>query len=74
MKQNKKNDSNLPKIKLNIKKFYSPQEVNLMRISRKMRYVMDGIKYTKIKGDKFKINRKDYYNKNLRNRMNFFYG
>ena len=74
MKQNKNNDSNLPKIKLNIKKFYSPQEVNLMRISRKMRYVMDGIKYTKIRGDKFKSNRKDYYNKNLKNRMNFFYG
>ena len=74
LKQNKNNDSNLPKIKLNIKKFYSPQEVNLMRISRKMRYVMDGIKYTKIKGDKFKTNRKDYYNKNLRSRMNFFYG
>ena len=74
LKKNKNNDSNFPKIKLNIKKFYSPQEVNLMRISRKMRYIMDGIKYTKIKGDKFKINRKDYYNKNLRNRMNFFYG
>lgn len=74
LKPNKNNNSNLPKIKLNIKKFYSPQEVNLMRISRKMRYVMDGIKYTKIKGDKFKTNRKDYYNKNLRNRMNFFYG
>ena len=74
LKLNKNNDSNLPKIKLNIKKFYSPQEVNLMRISRKMRYVMDGIKYTKIKGDKFKTNRKDYYNKNLRSRMNFFYG
>ena len=64
----------LPKIKIKLKKFYSPQEVNFIRMNRKRRFVIDGIKYNKIKGEKFKTNRNDYYKKNLINRMNYFYG
>ena len=73
LKKNTKNNE-LPNIKIKLKKFYSPQEVNFMRMSRKMRYMVDGNKYTKIKEEKFKINRNDYYKKNIKNRMSFFYG
>ena len=72
LKNNKKND--LPKIKIKLKKFYSPQEINFMRMSLKRRYVIDGDKNKNIKAEKFQINRNDYYKKNLINRMNFFYG
>ena len=68
------NINDLPNIHIKLKKFYSPQEINFMRMSRKMRFVMDGNKYNKIKGEKFKINRNVYYKKNIINRMNFFYG
>ena len=68
------NTNDLPNVHITLKKFYSPQEINFMRMSRKMRYVMDGNLYNKIKGEKFKINRNDYYKKNIINRMNFFYG
>ena len=71
-KNNKTNE--VPNIKIKLKKFYSPQEINFMRMSKKMRYVMDGNKYNKIKGEKFKINRNDYFEKNIKNRINFFYG
>ena len=73
LKTNNKNND-LPKIKIKLKKFYSPQEVNFMRISKKRRYVMDGNNYIKIKEAKFKNIRNDYYKKNMINRMNFFYG
>ena len=73
LKKNK-NINEIPNIKIKLKKFYSPQEINFMRMSKKMRYVMDGNKYNKIKGEKFKINRNDYYEKNIKNRINFFYG
>ena len=73
LKKNTKNNE-LPNIKIKLKKFYSPQEINFMRMSRKMRYMIDGNKYTKIKEEKFKINRNDYYKKNIKNRMSFFYG
>ena len=59
---------------IRLKKYYSPHEINFMRMSRKMRYIMDGNKYNKIKGDNFKINRAHYYKKNLVSRMNYFYG
>ena len=72
LKNIKKND--LPKIKIKLKKFYSPQEINFMRMSIKRRYVIDGNKNKDIKAEKFQINRNDYYKKNLINRMNFFYG
>ena len=72
LKKYKKND--LPKIKIKLKKFYSPQEINFMRMSLKRRYVIDGNKNKNIKAEKFQINRNDYYKKNLINRMNFFYG
>ena len=70
----KNNFKGLPKIKIKLKKFYSPQEVNFIRMNRKRRFVMDGNKYNRIKGEKFKSNRNDYYKKNLINRMNYFYG
>ena len=72
LKINKKD--NLPKIKIKLKKFYSPQEVNFMRMSQKRRFVIDGNKNIKIKAEKFQTNRNDYYKKNIINRMNFFYG
>ena len=72
LKINKKD--NLPKIKIKLKKFYSPQEVNFMRMSQKRRFVIDGNKNIKIKAKKFQTNRNDYYKKNIINRMNFFYG
>ena len=59
---------------LKIKKYYSPHQINFMRMSRKMRYVMDGNNYSKIKGENFKKNREHYYKKNIVNRMNYFYG
>ena len=63
-----------PNIQLKLKKFFSPQEVNFMRMSKKMRNLVDANNYNKIKEEKFQINRNDYYKKNIKNRMNFFYG
>ena len=74
LKKNKITYSNLPNITFKLKKYYTPQEINFMRMNRKKRFVMDGNKYYKIRIEKFETNRKDYYNKNLKNRMNFFYG
>ena len=71
-KINKSIDSSSKSLK--IKKYYSPHQINFMRMNRKMRYVMDGNNYNKIKGENFKINREHYYKKNIVNRMNYFYG
>jgi hypothetical protein len=73
LKKNSRN-SDFLNIKIKLKKFYSPVEINFMRMSKKRRYVADGNKYSKIKQENFKIKRNDYYKKNLKNRMNYFYG
>jgi iron complex outermembrane receptor protein len=71
-KVNKSIDS--PSFKIRLKKFYSPHQINFMRMNQKMRQVMDINKYNIIKEEKFKNNRNDYYKKNIVNRMNHFYG
>ena len=59
--------------KMKLKNIYSPHEINFMRMRRKIMCLMDGNKYNKIKEDKFKMNRDDYYKKNVINRMRYFY-
>ena len=71
MKNLKRNEALL---KLKMKKLVSPEEINLMKINRRINHVMDGNKYNRIKEEKFKYNRKHYYKKTIVNRMNFFYG
>ena len=71
-KVNKSIDS--ANFKMRLKKFYSPHQINFMRMNQKMRQVMDINKYNIIKEEKFKNNRIDYYKKNIVNRINHFYG
>ena len=61
-------------LKMRMKKFISPDEINLMRINRRLNYFMDRNKYNQIKEEKFKSNRKNYFKKNIMDRMCFFYG
>ena len=60
--------------KLKIRKIISPEEIQFMRMNRKMRFVMDGNKYNKVKEEKFKSTWKNYFKRNIVNRINFFYG
>ena len=61
-------------LKMRMKKLISPDEINLMRINRRLNYFMDRNKYNQIKEEKFKSNRKHYFKKNIMDRMCFFYG
>ena len=71
VKNLKKNEALL---KMKMKNLISPQEIHLMRVNRRLRYIMDGNKYNKIKEEKFKSSRKYYFEKNIVNRINYFYG
>ena len=51
--------------KLKIRKIISPEEIQFMRMNRKMRFVMDGNKYNKIKEEKFKSTWKNYFKRNI---------
>ena len=70
--QNLKKNENLLKMKL--KKLISPEEIQKMRINRRMNYLMDRNKYNKIKEEKFETYRNHYYKNTIMNRINFFYG
>ena len=61
-------------LKMKMKKLISPDEIHMMRINKRMRYIMDGNKYNKIKEEKFQSNRKDYFKKYIVRRINQFYG
>ena len=61
-------------LKMKKKKMISPQEINLMRINRKMRFASDGNKSKRIKEEKFNFQRNNYFKKNIFNRIQFFYG
>ena len=70
--QNLKKNETLLKMKL--KKLISPEEIQKMRINRRMNYLMDRNKYNKIKEEKFETYRNHYYKNTIMNRINFFYG
>ena len=70
--QNLKKNEALLKMKL--KKLITPDEIQMMRMNRRLNYFMDRNKYNKMKGEKFETHRKHYYKKTIMNRMNFFYG
>ena len=44
-----------------------------MRMNRNSRYVDDINNFNKFKEEKFKLIRKDYFKKNITNRINYFY-
>jgi len=71
LKSFKKNEALL---KMKMKNIVSPEEIQFMRMNRKMRFVMDGNKYTKVKEEKFKSTFKHYFKRNIVNRINYFYG
>ena len=62
----------VPKINLKIKRLFSPQEIKLIREIKEKRNDINIINYHQNKFEKYKLERKFYYN-NLRNRMKLFY-
>ena len=71
MKNLKKNEELL---KIKMKKLISPEEIRFMRINKRLRFSMDINKYNAFKEEKFKSKWKNYFKKNISNRINFFYG
>ena len=63
----------VPKIKLKIKKLFSPEQIKLIREINKKRDGFNIIKYYENKLEKYKLDRNFYYNNNLKNRMKLFY-
>ena len=64
----------VPKINLRIKKMFSPQEINFMRQMNRKNKALNILKYYEKKCEKYRLERKIYYNNNLKNRMKLFYG
>ena len=62
----------MPKINLKIKRLFSPQEIKLIREINEKRNDINIINYHQNKFEKYKLERKFYYN-NLRKRMKLFY-
>ena len=71
IKNYKKNEALL---KIKMKKLITPEEIHFMRMNQRLRYAMDINKYNKYKEEKFKTKWKEYFKKNISNRINFFYG
>ena len=63
----------VPKINLKIKKFFSPEQIKLIREINKKRNDLNILKYHESKFEKYRIDRNFYYNNNLKNRMKLFY-
>ena len=61
----------VPKINLKIKKLFSPEQIKLIREINQKRNEL--IKYHENKFKKYRLERKFYYNNNLKNRMKFFF-
>ena len=64
----------VPKIKLKIKKIFSPEQIKLIREINKKRNDINIMKYHESKIEKYKLDRNFYYNNNLKNRIKLFYG
>ena len=62
-----------PKINLKIKRFFSPEQIKLIREINKKRNDLNILKYHESKFEKYRIDRNFYYNNNLKNRMKLFY-
>ena len=61
-------------LKMKIRNLISPDQIRFMRMNRNSRYVDDINNFNKFKEEKFKLIRKDYFKKNITNRINYFYG
>ena len=61
----------VPKINLKIKKIFSPDQIKIIREINKKRNEL--IKYHENKFEKYRLERKFYYNNNLKNRMKHFF-
>ena len=57
-----------------LRKFYSPQEINLIRFRDKIYGNMDADKYNKNKMEKYNSDRNKYYKRNISKRIKTFYG
>ena len=60
-------------LKMKIRNLISPDQIRFMRMNRNSRYVDDINNFNKFKEEKFKLIRKDYFKKNITNRINYFY-